>query len=129
MSIIGDIKEVVSIVQKADNIELLTKVPALQGDALELVEENGNLRGLSRYRSDFIFSARFNRMPAFANRSVTHSAQYRSELASVTPYRFIWSANSATTASGENGGRRSRIASITARSPSRCVTARVRSVC
>jgi len=44
MGIIETIKDVVTLVQKADNIDLVKHVLALQTQAQELIEENRNLK-------------------------------------------------------------------------------------
>ncbi|HAN10104.1 MAG TPA: hypothetical protein DCP90_05785 [Clostridiales bacterium] len=48
MGLIGDIKDAASIVQKADNIELYQKILDIQASALELQEENINLKNKVR---------------------------------------------------------------------------------
>lgn len=44
MSIVDNIKDVANIVRKADNIDLYRQILDLQQEALELVEENNNLK-------------------------------------------------------------------------------------
>ena len=44
MSIIDNIKSVASLIQKADNIELYRKILDLQYEAMELVQQNNELR-------------------------------------------------------------------------------------
>jgi len=44
MSIIDNIKDVANVVRKADNIELYSQILDLQQEALELLEENHNLK-------------------------------------------------------------------------------------
>lgn len=44
MSIIDGIKDIANIVRKADNIDLYRQILELQQEALELVEENFNLK-------------------------------------------------------------------------------------
>ena len=53
-------------------------------------------------------------MRSFLNCSLGHSPPYLSPVTVLTPYAFSVLANSATTASGENGGLTSRTASTTA---------------
>jgi hypothetical protein len=52
MGIIDDIKSVAKTIQQAGNIELYEKILNLQGQALELVEENGKLRSENRELSE-----------------------------------------------------------------------------
>lgn len=52
MSLYEGIKDVASIVQKADNIELYQKVIDLQKEALELIEENMLLKDRIRQFED-----------------------------------------------------------------------------
>lgn len=44
MSIIDNIKSLASVLQKADNIELYRKILDLQVEAMDLVEQNNNLK-------------------------------------------------------------------------------------
>jgi len=44
MGLIETIKDVVTVVQKADNIELVKQVLSLQSQALDMIEENRELR-------------------------------------------------------------------------------------
>ncbi|MBR2566588.1 MAG: hypothetical protein IKE29_18505 [Paenibacillus sp.] len=52
MSIISDIKEVATIVQKADNIELYKKILDLQSEAMNILEQNNNLKAEVRELRD-----------------------------------------------------------------------------
>jgi len=44
MSIIDQVKELVSTVQKIDNVELNRQIPDLQAEVLDLAAENGELK-------------------------------------------------------------------------------------
>lgn len=44
MSVMDTVKDIAVLVQKADNVELLQRVLELQGQILELLEENHQLR-------------------------------------------------------------------------------------
>lgn len=44
MGIIDNVKEIASIIQKADNIELYGKIIDLQGNILKIMEENSELK-------------------------------------------------------------------------------------
>ena len=48
MSIIDDIKSIAKTIQQADNIELYQKILNVQGEALEVVEQNNKLRDENR---------------------------------------------------------------------------------
>lgn len=48
MSMIETVKEIAVLVQKADNVELLQRVLELQGQILELLEENHQLKARVR---------------------------------------------------------------------------------
>ncbi len=44
MAVVDTIKELVSLIQKLDNIDLQRRILAVQAEALDLIEQNGKLR-------------------------------------------------------------------------------------
>jgi hypothetical protein len=58
MGVIDTLKDVVTLVQKADNIELVKQVLALQSQALETIEENRKLRERVRSLEDTLTVAK-----------------------------------------------------------------------